>query len=132
MAVVLWQQFKHYYYYAIYRIAGFFHGRKPSRILRFCGNSQKFSPRISIFKQLDTALVSVVHWVTANLRKFYLRKSIFKQFTKVFSRERNTLYSITNIKTNKTLSYFNKNVVVHTKLKPCDVIVGNSLQLVLV
>ena len=26
-----------------------------------------FSPRKSIFKQLDTALVGVVHWVTTNL-----------------------------------------------------------------
>ena len=64
----------------LYRIAGFFRGSRLSRISRFCGHSRKFSPRKSIFKQLDTALVDVVHWV------------IYKQFAKVFSRKRNPLY----------------------------------------
>ena len=78
-----------------YRIAGFFRGKNFClRISRFCGDSRKFYPRKSIFKQLDTALVGVVHWVTANFRKFSLRKSIFKQFAKVFSRKRNPLYGI--------------------------------------
>ena len=58
-----------------YRIAGFFRGRKLSRISRFCGDSRKFSLRKSIFKQLDTALVGVVHWVTANSLKFSPRNS---------------------------------------------------------
>ena len=53
-----------------YLIAGFFRGRILSRISRFCGDSRKFSLRKSIFKLLDTALVGVVHWVTANSRKF--------------------------------------------------------------
>ena len=57
----------------IYRIAGFFRGRKLSRISRFCGDLRKFSPRKSIFKQLDTALVGVVHWVTANSRVFFAK-----------------------------------------------------------
>ena len=60
-------------------VAGFFCWRKLLRILCFCGDLRKFSPRKSIFKQLDTALVGVVHWVTANSRKFSPRKSIFKQ-----------------------------------------------------
>ena len=38
---------------------------------------------------LGYVLVGVVHWVTANSRKFSPRKSIIKQFAKVFSRERN-------------------------------------------
>ena len=75
-----------------YRIAGFFRGRKLSRILRFCGDSRKFYPRKSIVKQLDTVLVGVVHWVTANSQTISPRKSIFKQFAKVFSLERNPLY----------------------------------------
>ena len=32
----------------------------------------KFSPRQPIFKQLDTMLVGMVYWVTANLQKFSL------------------------------------------------------------
>ena len=55
---------------------------------------ESFLLRKSIFKQLDTALVGVVHWVTANSQKFSQRKSIFKQFSKVFSHERNPLYVI--------------------------------------
>ena len=47
-------------YCRIYRIAGFFRGRKLSRILRFCGDSRKLSPLKSIFKQLDTVLVGVM------------------------------------------------------------------------
>ena len=43
------------------------------------------------FKQLDTALVGMVDWVTTNSRKFSLRKSIFKQFAK-FSPARETRY----------------------------------------
>ena len=58
----------------IYRIAGFFRGRKLSC---FCGDSRKFSPRKSISKQLDTVLVDVVHWVTANSRKFSPQNSRF-------------------------------------------------------
>ena len=77
-----------------YRIAGFFRGRKLSRISCFCADSRKFSPRKSILKQLDTTLVGVVHWVTTNSRKFCPRKSNFKQLAKVFSRERNPLYGI--------------------------------------
>ena len=75
-------------------------------------NSRKFYPRKSIFKQLDTVLVGVVHsgchkfakvlsakiyfqairyrasgrgalWVATNSRKFYPRKSIFKQLDTV-------------------------------------------------
>ena len=79
-------------YTCIYRIAGFFRGRKLSRISRFCGDLRKLSSRKSILKQLDTALVGVVH-VTANSRKFSLRKCIFKQFAKVFSREK-TRYTV--------------------------------------
>ena len=48
----------------------------------------------TIFKQIDTALLGVVHWDTANSRMFSLRKCIFKQFAKGFSRERNPLYGI--------------------------------------
>ena len=72
-------------------MAGFFRGRK---LPCFCGDSRKFSPRKSIFKQLDTALVGVVHWVTANSRKFYPRKSIFKQFAELLFRERNPPYGM--------------------------------------
>ena len=54
----------------IYCIAGFFRGRKLSRILRFCGDSRRFSPRKSIFKQLDTALVGVVCTGLLQIRKF--------------------------------------------------------------
>ena len=50
----------------MYRIAGFFAGENFIAILHFCGDSRKFSPR----------------------------KSIFKRFAKVFSRERNPLYGI--------------------------------------
>ena len=60
----------------------------------FLWRSAKVSLRKSIFKQLDTALVGVVHWVTANSRKFSQQKSIFKQFAKVLSHERNPLYGI--------------------------------------
>ena len=60
-----------------YRIEGFFRGRKLLRISCFCGDLRKFSPRKSIFKQLDTALVGVVHWVTANSRKFFPRENLF-------------------------------------------------------
>ena len=35
----------------MYHIAGFFHGRKLSRISHFCGDSLMFSLRKSIFKQ---------------------------------------------------------------------------------
>ena len=83
-------------YTCIYRIAGFFRGRKLSRISCFCGDLQKFSPRKSIFKQLDTALVGVVH-VSANSRKFSLRKCIFKQFAKVFSREKTVYLCMRNV-----------------------------------
>ena len=58
---------------------------------------KSFYPQKYIFKQLDTALVGVVHWVTANSRKFSLQKSIFKQFMKVFSREKTPLYGIGSI-----------------------------------
>ena len=82
------------YSQANYRIAGFFRGRKLSQISRFCGDLRKFSQRKSIFKQLDTALVGMVHWISANSRKFSLRNSTFKQFAKVFSRKRNLLYGM--------------------------------------
>ena len=72
----------------------FFRGRKLSRISHFCGDSRIFSTRKSTFKQLDTVLVGVVHWVTANSLKFSPRKCIFKQFSKVFSRERNPLHGM--------------------------------------
>ena len=51
----------------MYRIVSFFCERKLSRILRVCGDSRKFSLRKSIFKQLDTALVGMMHWFAANL-----------------------------------------------------------------
>ena len=95
---------RHNYNSEIYRIAGFFRGRKLSRISRFGGDSQKFSPRKSIFKQLDTALVDVVHWIPVNSRKFSHQKSIFKQFAKVFSRERNPLYG-NPVHVNQTVEY---------------------------
>ena len=41
---------------------------------------KKFSPLKYIFKQLNTALVGVVYWVTANLQKFSPQISNFKQF----------------------------------------------------
>ena len=50
--------------------SGFLSRERTSRISRFCGDSRKFSLRKSIFKQLDTALVGVVHWVNANSQKF--------------------------------------------------------------
>ena len=50
----------------IYHTAGFFRGRKLSRISHFGGDSRKFSPRKSIFKQLDTVLVGVVHLLPTN------------------------------------------------------------------
>ena len=53
---------------------------------------RKFSPRKSVFKQLDTVLVGMVHWVTTYSRKFFPRKSVFKQFAKVFSGKRKPLY----------------------------------------
>ena len=73
--------------------SGFLSREKTFANSCFCGDSQKFSLRISVFKQLDTAIVGVVHWVTTNSRKFPPRISIFKQFAKVFSRERNPLCS---------------------------------------
>ena len=52
--------------YIQYHTAGFFRGRNLSRISRFCDDSRKFSLKKSIFKQLDTTLVGVVHWATTN------------------------------------------------------------------
>ena len=97
---------------------GFFRGRKLSRISRFCGDSRKFSQRKSIFKQLDTALVGVVHGVTTNSRKFSPRKSIFKQFVKVFSLERNPLYGTVGDKENlpKWQVFFDSYCMYTTKL----------------
>ena len=41
--------------------SGLLSWEKTLQISRFCGDSRKFSPRKSIFKQLDTALVGVAH-----------------------------------------------------------------------
>ena len=60
-------------------------GRKLSRILHFCGNSRKFSPRKSVFKRLDTALVGVVTGLLQIRKKVFSAKSISKQFVEVFS-----------------------------------------------
>ena len=99
VSVLCWAGVNDWFVYSTHcvlqhHIASFFRGRKLSRISCFCDDLRKFSLRKSIFKQLDTALVGVVHWVTANSQKFSPRKSIFKQFAKVFSRERNSLYGI--------------------------------------
>ena len=77
----------------LYHMAGFFRGRKLSRISRVCGDSQKVSPRKSIIKQLDTALVDVVHWVTANSRKF-LRENLFSSNSGKFSPAKETRYTV--------------------------------------
>ena len=71
----------------------------------------KFSPRKSIFKQLDTAIVGMVHWVTENSRKFSPRKSIFKQFEKVFSHERNPLGSSTVVRLRQTTLNHGKAII---------------------
>ena len=58
--------------------SGFLSREKNFANFAFCGNSRKFSPRKSIFKQLDTALVGVVYWVTANSRKVFSAKIYFQ------------------------------------------------------
>ena len=59
---------------------GFFHRRKLSRFAVFV----KVFLLKSIFKQLDTTLVGVVHWVTTNLLVFSA-KIYFQAIVKVFS-----------------------------------------------
>ena len=56
---------------------GFLSRDKTFANFAFLRRFAKFSPRKSIFKQLDTALVGVMHWVTANSRKFSPRNSRF-------------------------------------------------------
>ena len=46
--------------------------------IAFCNDLRKVSPRKSIFKQLNTALVGVVHWVTANLWNVFSVKIYFQ------------------------------------------------------
>ena len=55
-------------------ITGFLLREKLSQISRFCGDFRKFSPWKSISKQLDTVLMGVVHWVTANSGMFSPQK----------------------------------------------------------
>ena len=69
----------------MYRIAGFFAGENFIAILRFCGDSRKFSPRKSIFKRLDTVLVGVVHWITGSkFAKVFSAKIYFQAIRKSF------------------------------------------------
>ena len=87
---------------------------------------REFSPRISIFKQLDIALVGVVHWVTASLLRFSPRKSIFKQFANVLFREKPPLHCSSRVvKIRQTIQNHGKAIIADN----CSKIVAENCSL---